>query len=92
MGSRLELFAIPDFPMVRDGDNLPALIADGLARAGLALRECNQFLRRFHRYGGMHHQHKGADRDQRHRREIALQVIGEICTQGGLHRGRGGDQ
>ena len=39
MGSRLELFAIPDFPMVRDGDNLPALIADGLARAGLALRE-----------------------------------------------------
>ena len=39
MGSRLELFAIPDFPMVRDGDNLPALIADGLARAGLELRE-----------------------------------------------------
>ena len=39
MGSRLELFAIPDFPMVREGDNLPALIADGLARAGLELRE-----------------------------------------------------
>jgi coenzyme F420-0:L-glutamate ligase/coenzyme F420-1:gamma-L-glutamate ligase len=39
MGSRLELFAIPDFPMVREGDHLPALIADGLARAGLELRE-----------------------------------------------------
>jgi coenzyme F420-0:L-glutamate ligase/coenzyme F420-1:gamma-L-glutamate ligase len=39
MGSRLELFAIPDFPMVRESDNLPALIADGLARAGLELHE-----------------------------------------------------
>jgi len=37
--NRLELFAIPDFPMVREGDHLPALIADGLARAGLELRE-----------------------------------------------------
>lgn len=39
MTNRLELFAIPDFPMVREGDHLPALIADGLARAGLELRE-----------------------------------------------------
>ena len=39
MSNRLELFAIPDFPLVREGDNLPALIADGLARAGLELRE-----------------------------------------------------
>ena len=39
MTSRLELFAIPNFPMVRDGDILPDLIADGLSRAGLTLRD-----------------------------------------------------
>jgi coenzyme F420-0:L-glutamate ligase/coenzyme F420-1:gamma-L-glutamate ligase len=39
MTSRLELFAIPDIPMVREGDVLPDLIADGLARAGLTLQE-----------------------------------------------------
>jgi coenzyme F420-0:L-glutamate ligase/coenzyme F420-1:gamma-L-glutamate ligase len=38
MSSRLELFAVPDFPMVREGDDLPALIADGLGRAGLTLQ------------------------------------------------------
>ncbi len=35
----LQLFAIPDFPMVRDGDDLPALIADGLGRSGLTLQD-----------------------------------------------------
>ena len=39
MSSHLELFAIPNFPMVRDGDDLPALIADGLGRAGMTLRD-----------------------------------------------------
>ncbi len=39
MASRLELFAIPDFPMVQEGDDLPSLIADGLSRAGLELRD-----------------------------------------------------
>ena len=39
MTNRLELFAIPNFPMVREGDNLPALIADSLARAGLTLHD-----------------------------------------------------
>ena len=39
MSSRLELFAIPDFPLVRDGDFLPNLIADGLGRAGQTLRD-----------------------------------------------------
>ncbi len=39
MTSRLELFAIPSFPMVREGDDLPALIADGLGRAGLTLHD-----------------------------------------------------
>jgi coenzyme F420-0:L-glutamate ligase/coenzyme F420-1:gamma-L-glutamate ligase len=39
MSARLELFAIPDFPMVREGDFLPTLIADGLGRAGLTLRD-----------------------------------------------------
>lgn len=39
MASRLELFAIPDFPMVREHDDLPAMIADGLGRAGLALQD-----------------------------------------------------
>lgn len=39
MSSRLELFAIPGFPMVREGDDLPALIADGAGRAGLTLQD-----------------------------------------------------
>jgi coenzyme F420-0:L-glutamate ligase/coenzyme F420-1:gamma-L-glutamate ligase len=34
----LELFAIPDFPLVRPGDDLAALIAAGLTRARLGLR------------------------------------------------------
>jgi coenzyme F420-0:L-glutamate ligase/coenzyme F420-1:gamma-L-glutamate ligase len=37
MTARLELFAIPGLPMVRAGDDLPALILDGLDRAGEAL-------------------------------------------------------
>jgi coenzyme F420-0:L-glutamate ligase / coenzyme F420-1:gamma-L-glutamate ligase len=37
MTSRLELFAIPGLPMVRAGDDLPALILAGLERAGLDL-------------------------------------------------------
>ncbi len=37
--SALELFAVPDLPMVRPGDNLVALIADGLTRAGRNLRD-----------------------------------------------------
>src|ERR1700710_2084587 len=39
MTSRLELFAIPGLPMVRAGDDLPALIMAGLERAGLVLRD-----------------------------------------------------
>lgn len=35
---RLELFALPEFPMVRPGDDLASLIADGLARANQELR------------------------------------------------------
>ncbi len=35
----LELFAIPGLPMVRAGDDLPALILAGLDRAGQALRD-----------------------------------------------------
>jgi coenzyme F420-0:L-glutamate ligase/coenzyme F420-1:gamma-L-glutamate ligase len=35
MTDRLSLFALPDLPMVRAGDDLPALIAAGLARIGL---------------------------------------------------------
>jgi coenzyme F420-0:L-glutamate ligase/coenzyme F420-1:gamma-L-glutamate ligase len=37
MTSRLELFAVPGLPMVRAGDDLPALILGGLERAGLRL-------------------------------------------------------
>ncbi len=33
----LELFAVPDLPVVRPGDDLAALVAAGLARAGRAL-------------------------------------------------------
>jgi coenzyme F420-0:L-glutamate ligase/coenzyme F420-1:gamma-L-glutamate ligase len=39
MTARLELVALPGLPMVRAGDDLPDLIAGGLARAGLALRD-----------------------------------------------------
>ncbi len=39
MAARLELFAIPDFPMVQEGDPLPTLIADGLRRADLTLQD-----------------------------------------------------
>jgi coenzyme F420-0:L-glutamate ligase/coenzyme F420-1:gamma-L-glutamate ligase len=39
MTARLELFAIPGLPMVRAGDDLPALIQGGLQRAGEALRD-----------------------------------------------------
>ena len=38
MSSRLELFAIPNFPMVQEDDCLPTLIADTLGRAGLTLQ------------------------------------------------------
>ena len=39
MTSRLELFAIPGLPMVRAGDDLPAMILAGLDRAGETLRD-----------------------------------------------------
>ena len=39
MSARLELFALPGLPMVREGDDLPALILAGLQRAGQTLRE-----------------------------------------------------
>nr|WP_294511875.1 coenzyme F420-0:L-glutamate ligase [uncultured Rhodopila sp.] len=39
MTARLELFAIPGLPMVQAGDDLPALILDGLDRAGLVLHD-----------------------------------------------------
>jgi coenzyme F420-0:L-glutamate ligase/coenzyme F420-1:gamma-L-glutamate ligase len=39
MTSRLELFALPGLPMVRAGDDLPALILAGLDRAGHVLRD-----------------------------------------------------
>ena len=35
----LSLFALPGIPMVQPGDDLPALIADGFARAGEAVAE-----------------------------------------------------
>ena len=38
VGGGVELLALPDFPLVRPGDDLAALIAGGLARAGIALR------------------------------------------------------
>jgi coenzyme F420-0:L-glutamate ligase / coenzyme F420-1:gamma-L-glutamate ligase len=38
MTARLEVFALPGIPMVRQGDNLPALILAGLQRAGQTLR------------------------------------------------------
>lgn len=39
MAARLELFAIPNLPMVRAGDDLPELILAGLQRAGQLLRD-----------------------------------------------------
>lgn len=39
MTPRLELFAVPGLPMVQAGDDLPALIADGLRRQGQTLHE-----------------------------------------------------
>src|SRR5664279_5631641 len=39
MTARLELFAIPGLPMVQAGDDLAALILDGLYRAGQVLRD-----------------------------------------------------
>jgi coenzyme F420-0:L-glutamate ligase / coenzyme F420-1:gamma-L-glutamate ligase len=39
MTKRLELFALPGLPMVRAGDDLPALILAGLDRAGQVLRD-----------------------------------------------------
>jgi coenzyme F420-0:L-glutamate ligase / coenzyme F420-1:gamma-L-glutamate ligase len=39
MTARLELFALPGLPMVRAGDDLPALILAGLDRAGQVLRD-----------------------------------------------------
>jgi len=39
MTARLELFALPGLPMVRAGDDLPALIEAGLERAGQRLRD-----------------------------------------------------
>lgn len=38
MVDRLELHALPGLPLVREGDDLAALIGAGLARAGLAPR------------------------------------------------------
>ena len=39
MTGRLEIFALPGIPMVRQGDDLPALILAGLERAGQTLRD-----------------------------------------------------
>jgi coenzyme F420-0:L-glutamate ligase/coenzyme F420-1:gamma-L-glutamate ligase len=39
MTARLELFAVPGIPMIRAGDNLPALIVAGLDRAGHRLHD-----------------------------------------------------
>ncbi len=39
MTARLELFALPGLPMVRAGDDLPAMILAGLDRAGQMLRD-----------------------------------------------------
>ncbi len=36
--ARLDLFALPSFPLVRPGDDLAALIAEGVARAGQRLQ------------------------------------------------------
>jgi coenzyme F420-0:L-glutamate ligase / coenzyme F420-1:gamma-L-glutamate ligase len=39
MTARLELFALPGLPMVREGDDLPRLILAGIDRAGQTLRD-----------------------------------------------------
>src|ERR1700693_6232004 len=39
MTARLELFALPGLPMVRAGDDLPAMILAGLDRGGQELRD-----------------------------------------------------
>jgi coenzyme F420-0:L-glutamate ligase / coenzyme F420-1:gamma-L-glutamate ligase len=39
MTNRLEILAVPGIPMVRDGDDLPGLIAGALDAAGMTLRE-----------------------------------------------------
>jgi coenzyme F420-0:L-glutamate ligase/coenzyme F420-1:gamma-L-glutamate ligase len=39
MAARVELIALPGLPMVRAGDNLPALILAGVERAGIVLRD-----------------------------------------------------
>lgn len=39
MTSKLELLAVPRFPLVKPGDDLAALLADCLAAAGLALQD-----------------------------------------------------
>jgi coenzyme F420-0:L-glutamate ligase/coenzyme F420-1:gamma-L-glutamate ligase len=39
MTGRLELFAVPDLPMVKAGDDLPSLILAAVDRAGLELRD-----------------------------------------------------
>jgi len=39
MTARLELFALPGLPLVRAGDDLPALILAGIERAGQVLRD-----------------------------------------------------
>ena len=37
MTARIELLAVPGLPMVRDGDDLPSLIADAIGAAGMTL-------------------------------------------------------
>jgi len=37
--AKLELFAVPDLPLIKEGDDLAALIFQGLSRAGIALRD-----------------------------------------------------
>ena len=37
--AKLELFAVPDLPLIKEGDDLATLIFQGLSRAGIALRE-----------------------------------------------------
>jgi coenzyme F420-0:L-glutamate ligase/coenzyme F420-1:gamma-L-glutamate ligase len=39
MTARLEIFALPGLPMVRSGDDLPALILAGVERSGQTLRD-----------------------------------------------------
>lgn len=38
MTARLEIFALPDFPMVQPGDDLAGMVLDGLSAAGLSLQ------------------------------------------------------